>query len=276
MSKESKTIKIDRSNKKEVDKYIKNVFAHLKKAKTSIIFTAYKLWYDSKPEYASKELTVVDSIPRKNKEDFEKTNKKKTVDVVYGDKYAVILADFVRANRLYEHDLIKLTEKLVVASKFDGRNNLGTSKLLTTFEMNLIKDVFKLLRAENGIVSVNSIPPKTPRKKKVILDSDDEDNVDVKSTLPVINDNDDSDDNISYNGFDFDFKPTVSPTPKLGLRSFKTVNVGENKVKETDSNEKTCTIPVKSYQQMIKFTTDIKAAVDGMASELASGLKITE
>lgn len=295
MSTESRNIKIDRSNKKEVDKYIKEVFVHLKKAKTSIIFTAYKLWYDSRPEYASKDLTVVDFIPRTNKADFEKINKKKTIDVIYGDKYAVILAQFVRANRLYELELIKLTEKLVVAAKFEGENNLGTTKLLTIFEMNLIKDVFKLLRSEDGIVSVNSIPLKTPRKKKVILDSDDEDDIDVKSTLPMIDDNDD---NSKYNDFNFDLAPTVSAAPKRNLRSFKTVNVDTNKFREklqdknvsgmgvlyrtlhepkqSISNEKTCTVPVKSYHQMIKFTSDAKILIEKMAFELASGLKITE
>lgn len=163
MTSESIKIQIDRSERKEVDKYIKNVFIYLKKYKTQDILNAYFTWYKSQPERMSLEVKEFDSIPRKNKEDFEKVNKKRTIDIAYGDKYAILLTKFVRANYSYETELIKIAQGLIVASKFEGRNNLGISNLLSSFDINLIKCVFKLLRNESGIVNVVAIPDKKPR-----------------------------------------------------------------------------------------------------------------
>lgn len=154
--------KIDRSNEKEVDKYITSVFIYLKKYKTKDILNAYFTWYNSKPERVSIDVQEFDVIPRKNIEDFNKVNKKRTIDVAYGDKYAILLTKFVRANKSYETELIRIAQDLVVASKFENKK-LGISKLLSSFDLILIKEVFKILKSVHGVVTVTQVPRNSAR-----------------------------------------------------------------------------------------------------------------
>lgn len=157
MTIETITVKIDRSQRREVDKHIKEVFIKLQKKKTEKLLAAYYQWYKARPELSSKELIEFDAIPRKNKEDFERPNSKKTVDRVYGDKYAATLAKFTRANRLHERELIRIAEDLKDLSQFEGRNKLGFCKTLSSAEIDLLKDVFKLLRLDSGVVNVTAV-----------------------------------------------------------------------------------------------------------------------
>lgn len=168
MTIETITVKIDRSQRREVDKHIKEVFIKLQKKKTEKLLAAYYQWYKARPELSSKELIEFDAIPRKNKEDFERPNSKKTVDRVYGDKYAATLAKFTRANRLHERELIRIAEDLKDLSQFEGRNKLGFCKTLSSAEIDLLKDVFKLLRLDSGVVNVTAV---SKREKNAVLKS---------------------------------------------------------------------------------------------------------
>ena len=169
MPQEVTTIKIDRSDRNEVEKHIKNVFTSLQKKKTEKLLTEFYQWYQLRPEFASKDLIEFDAIPRKNKKDLERANSKKTVDMVYGDKYAIVLTRFVKANHLHEKELIRLAEELKDLSKFEGRNKLGFSKTLSISEINSLKDVFKLLRSESGVATVNIIPKRKNRSPEKTL-----------------------------------------------------------------------------------------------------------
>lgn len=166
------TIKIDRSDRTQVEKHIRNVFKSLQKKKTEKLLAVFYQWYQMRPEFASKDLIEFDAIPRKNKADLEKLSSKKTVDAVYGDKYATVLTRFVRANNLHEKELIRLAEELKDLSKFEGKNKLGFSKTLSSSEINLLKDVFKLLRSESGVATVNVIPKrKSKSAEKALIDA---------------------------------------------------------------------------------------------------------
>lgn len=164
-----KCTQIDRSNENEVNKYITCVFIYLKKYKTQDILNAFFAWYKSKPGRVSINVQEFDVIPRKNIEDFN--NKRKTVDVAYGDEYAILLTKFVRANKVYENELIKIAENLVVISKFEGKK-LGLSKLLSSFDMILIKEVFKLLRNTHGISTVTQV---TENSSNILLEGEETD-----------------------------------------------------------------------------------------------------
>lgn len=150
------TIKINREQKKDVDKHIENVFITLQKKKTRPILAAFYHWYKSKPEIQSTELIEFDVIARKNSDDVEQKSPK-SVKNVYGDKYAIILTKFVRANHLHEVALINILIELVDLSKFEGRGNLGFAKLLNKDEISLIKDIFRLLKSNSGICVVTAV-----------------------------------------------------------------------------------------------------------------------
>ncbi|TID13302.1 hypothetical protein CANINC_004989 [Pichia inconspicua] len=139
---------IDRSNTRSVDKHIRSVFIDLKKQKTKLLLSSYYQWYFKNPQYHSEQLNDFDTYVRKNKDNFEE--KKKIVETVYGDKYATMLTKFVRAHRLFANELMQIARDSVELSKFEGRGNLGFSKLFTDEEIMKLEEVFKLLQVETG------------------------------------------------------------------------------------------------------------------------------
>lgn len=145
-------IEIDRSNIKAVDKYIHNVFIDFRKKKTQVLLSSYYQWYCRNPQYHNEELGDFDSYIRKNKNDFEQ--KDKVVKTVYGYKYATMLTKFVRAHRLFANDLMQIARDSVELSKFEGRGNLGFSKLFDDKEIQKLEDAFKLLQVETGKILV--------------------------------------------------------------------------------------------------------------------------
>lgn len=151
------TISIDRSKQTQVKKHINAVFVHFQKAKTKMLLSAYYQWYKSNPNYNSTQLSEFNSCVRKNKDEIS-TKAKKTVGTVYGDKYAIMLTKFILENSIFEDQLIKIAKELTELSKFEGKGSLGFSNLFTKIEIEMIKDIFKLLRSKKGKIDVIETP----------------------------------------------------------------------------------------------------------------------
>lgn len=144
---------IDRSNEKVVNEHINKVFTSLQKYKTRMILAALYQWYQKKPEYRSQNLQEFELTPRRNYADLNSKTSMKS-EKVFGNKYALILLKFFKENIIFENEILKVVKCIVDLTKFEGRNNLGFSKLLNDYELELIKDVFKLLRNKCGTVKV--------------------------------------------------------------------------------------------------------------------------
>jgi hypothetical protein len=160
----SNVIIIDCSDKKSVKKHIKEVFIHLQKAKTKTLLAAYYQWYKSNPDYSSEQLSEFEVEIRKNKKNISGKDKE-SATAVYGDQYAKILTKFVFENYIWEGSLIKIASELVELTKFEGRGNVESSKLFTKLELEMIKDIFKLLKATSGKIRVIE----TPNEEKLRL-----------------------------------------------------------------------------------------------------------
>lgn len=167
-------VKIDRANQKAVKNHIKHVFVHLKKVKTRPLLTAYYNWYHAHPEFQDDSFAEFDKNIRENHEDLAKSESDKRADNVFGDKYAIILTQFIMSYSLFQNELIKIANNLADLSKFEGRGNLGFSKILTSTDILMLKDIFNLLRSKVGTVVVLETRAEMRERMKQMLEDDDE------------------------------------------------------------------------------------------------------
>lgn len=144
-------IVIDRSNFKAARKHIKMVFTEFKKQKTKVLLSAYYKWYKAHNKLTSTGLTEFELNSTKN---IKHRNSAKKIGETYGDKYAIILTEFICENYTDEYELIEIAKEQVELAKFEGQKNPGLVPLFSKLEIAMIKDVFKLVRSSSGKVIV--------------------------------------------------------------------------------------------------------------------------
>lgn len=181
------TITVDRSKQTQVKKHINEVFTHLQKAKTKVLLSSYYQWYKSNSEYNSEKLHEFNNTSMKKDEVLAKT--KKSAEAVFGDKHAIMLTKFVLENSVFEDQLIKIAIELTELSKLEGEDNLSFTNLFTTIEVEMIKDIFKLLRSKKGKVDVLETPGeerKRIQKQKKIIEIEEIKKSFIKNELKVV------------------------------------------------------------------------------------------
>ena len=148
-------VEIDSSKQKHVDRYIKNVLKHLYLKKTTQLLNAYYAWYQSNPEKRKTgKLALFETYVRKNSEDLNETSTSAKVSPVYGDKYAIILTNFLKYASDYDKELIDIAKNMVSVVNYEDKGKLGFSKLLSDEDIRMLKGIFKLLKQDSGYVKV--------------------------------------------------------------------------------------------------------------------------
>ncbi|GME81012.1 unnamed protein product [Ambrosiozyma monospora] len=147
---------VDRSERAEVDKFLKDVIKEFGKEKVKPMLTAFQGW-------VAKNINNINHVPVKAlSSDVTRRRNKKTVRV-FNDKYSKVMIAFLHSHgAAYEKELVEVLKNLKDLNTIvDG--NLVMGPLLNRRDSQLAEDIFKVVRKDSGVVTVL----KPIRKNKV-------------------------------------------------------------------------------------------------------------
>ncbi len=154
----SQTISIDRSHKKDVDCYIKEVLKEFTKKKTHPLLIAFYDWLQKNPNLPCEgtPLIELDAV-------FQRKKDKQQV-LLYNDKYSLLLLQILRKYRMYSEELLKVFKNMKdLNTKIGSVYTFGP--VLSERDNRLLRNIFAVLRKDCGCVKVLKPIERTKKRR---------------------------------------------------------------------------------------------------------------
>ncbi|GMG32676.1 unnamed protein product [Ambrosiozyma monospora] len=138
---------VDRSDRAEVDKFLKDIMKEFRKEKVKPMLTAFQGW-------VAKNINNISHVPVKALSSDVTRRRNKKIVRVFNDKYSKVMIAFLHSHgSAYEKELIAVVKNLKDLNTIvDG--NLVMGSLFNRRELQLVEDMFKVVRKDSGVVTV--------------------------------------------------------------------------------------------------------------------------